>query len=172
MATLTEVKEVDLNYEQDINIDETALDLEWKMQPMLMMRYCAHMAHAKKALDLASERLDVRKAKLDKEIRSNPEKYGLSKITETALGNTILLQPEYEEANKEYIEAKYEYEMVQAAVRAMDQKKSALENLVKLLGMSYFAGPTTPRDLSEEWEKKQAERQREINKMIKIGKEN
>jgi len=162
---------MELNYEQDVNIDETALDLEWKMQPMLMMKYCAHMAHVKKALDLAIEKLDVLKAKLDKEIRLNPEKYGLAKVTETALENTILLQPEYEEANKEYIEAKYEYEIAQAAVRAMDQKKSALENLVKLLGMSYFAGPTTPRDLSKEWELRQAQRQREINSMIKIRKE-
>lgn len=162
---------MDLNYEQDINIDETALDLEWKMQPMLMMKYCTHMAHAKKALDLATEKLDVLRAKLDKEIRLNPEKYGLAKVTETALENTILLQPEYEEANKEYIEAKYEYEIAQAAVRAMDQKKSALENLVKLLGMSYFAGPTTPRDLSKEWEAKKAARQKEVDKMIKIGKE-
>jgi len=162
---------MELNYEQDVNIDETALDLEWKMQPMLMMKYCVHMAHVKKALDLAIEKLDVLKAKLDKEIRLNPEKYGLAKVTETALENTILLQPEYEEANKEYIEAKYEYEIAQAAVRAMDQKKSALENLVKLLGMSYFAGPTTPRDLSKEWELRQAQRQREINSMIKIRKE-
>jgi hypothetical protein len=35
-------------------------------------------------------------------------------------------------------------------VRAIDQKKTALENLVKLLGASYFAGPKAPRDLTQE----------------------
>ena len=41
---------------------------------------------------------------------------------------------------------------------AIDQKKSALENLVKLHGQMYFAGPSIPRDLDKEWEKREKEK--------------
>lgn len=160
---------MDLNYEQDVSIDETALDVEWLQQPNLMYKYARHQAQTKKAMDEAKERLDFIKAKLEMNIRANPGDYGLSKVTESAIASTILLQPEYQEASKKYIEAKYENEVAVAAVRAIDQKKTALENLVKLLNVSYFAGPSAPRDLSLEWnEHIQRREQKEHNKNVKI----
>ncbi len=160
---------MDLNYEQDVSIDETALDVEWLQQANLMYKYARYHAETKKALDEAKERLDFIKAKLEMDIRANPETYGLSKVTESAVASTILLQPEYQEASKKYIEARYENDVASAAVRAIDQKKTALENLVKLLSVSYFAGPSAPRDLSLEWnEYVQRSGQKEHNKHVKI----
>lgn len=160
---------MDLNYEQDVSIDETALDVEWLQQANLMYKYVRYQAGTKKAMDEAKERLDFIRAKLEMDIRTNPESYGLSKVTESAIASTILLQPEYQEASKKYIEAKYENEVAVAAVRAIDQKKTALENLVKLLNVSYFAGPSAPRDLSLEWNEHIKRReQKELNKNVKI----
>jgi hypothetical protein len=160
---------LDLNYEQDVSIDETALDVEWLQQANLMYKYARYQAETKKAMDEAKERLDFIRAKLEMDIRANPENYGLSKVTESAIASTILLQPEYQEASKKYVEARYENDMTVAAVRAIDQKKTALENLVKLLSVSYFAGPSAPRDLSLEWNDhiKRGE-QKEHNKNVKI----
>jgi len=110
-------------------------------------------------MDDAKERLDFVRAKLDAEIRNDPEKFGITKLTESAIQATIILQPEYQEAARAYNDAKYEYEVSQAAVRAIDQRKTALENLVKLLSVSYFAGPKTPRDLTKEALERQAQRQ-------------
>ena len=141
----------ELNYEQDISIDCDALDVEWVKQPDLMRRYADHAAVTKKEVDESKERLDVVRARLDREVRSNPGKYGLDKLTESVVQSTILLQDEYQEASQEYIDAKYEYDIATSAVRAVDQKKTALENLVRLLAASYFAGPQTPRNLSREW---------------------
>lgn len=160
---------MDLNYEQDVSIDETALDVEWLQQANLMYKYARYQAETKKAMDEAKERLDFIKAKLEMDIRANPENYGLSKVTESAVASTILLQPEYQEASKKYIGARYENDVAAAAVRAIDQKKTALENLVKLLSVSYFAGPSAPRDLSLEWnEHIQRSGQKEHNKHVKI----
>lgn len=160
---------MDLNYEQDVSIDETALDVEWLQQANLMYKYVRYHAETKKAMDEAKERLDFVKAKLEMDIRANPEDYGLSKVTESAIASTILLQPEYQEASKKYIEAKYENDVATAAVRAIDQKKTALENLVKLLSVSYFAGPSAPRDLSLKWNEHIKRReQKEHNKNVKI----
>jgi len=160
---------LDLNYERDVSIDETALDVEWLQQADLMYKYARYQAETKKAVDEAKEMLEFIRAKLEMDIRANPENYGLSKVTESAIASSILLQPEYQESSKKYIEAKYENDVATAAVRAIDQKKTALENLVKLLGVSYFAGPSAPRDLSLEWnERIEKKEQKELNKNVKI----
>lgn len=144
-----------MNYEQDISIDEQALDVEWLRQAAIMFRYAKHAADTKKEVDEAKERLDVGKAQLEMSIRSEPEKYGISKVTESAIQSALLLQAEYQRLTQNYIDAKYENDVAAAVVRAVDQKKTALENLVKLLGVSYFAGPKAPRDLAQEWIREQ-----------------
>ncbi len=155
-----------LNYEEDVRVDPEALDVEWLKQAELMKKYAAHSADTKKEVDEAKERLDVGKAKIEMNIRKSPEEYGLSKITESAIQSTILLQEDYQKLVQDYTDAKYENDIAIAVVRSIDQKKTALENLVKLLGASYFAGPQAPRDLSREWLE---ERERkEKNSKVKI----
>jgi len=156
----------ELNYEQDVKIDPEALDVEWVGQPELMKKYALHAAAAKKELDEAKEELEVGKARIEMDIRKNPALYELEKITEGAIQSTLLLQKEYQKLSQAYTDAKYEYEVAVAVVRAIDQRKTALENLVKLLAASYFAGPQAPRDLGGEWVK---ERERKAsNAKVKV----
>jgi len=157
-----------LDYEDAIDIDVNGLDVEWVRQSKLMGDYCKHAAQCKKDVDLTKEQLEICKAGLDRQIRSDPEKFGLKKITETVVGNAVIESQTYQECQQEYIDAKFEYEMAVAAVRAVDQKKTALENLVRLHGASYFAGPSVPRDLNEEWEKKAKSKQ--SNSKVKIAR--
>jgi hypothetical protein len=139
-----------MNFESDVKIDESCLDIEWLQQPLKMIRYCKYLADCRKELDLKKEKLDVIKAQLDSSIRKRPEYYNIDKLTESAIQNTILLQDEYKEASDEYLEAKYNYDIAQAVVKAMEQRRDALENLVKLFGLQYFAGPKEPRNLTQE----------------------
>ena len=160
-----------LNYEEDIRIDHTALDVEWVRQPELMGRYAKHAVEARRAFDDAKERLDVGKAKLEFSIRANPTAYGLEKITESAIQSVILQESVYGDLTRVFAEARYEHEVALAAVRAVDQRKSALENLVRLLGMSYFAGPQVPRDLSEEFRRGVREREQRLqNAKVRMGR--
>ena len=153
-----------LNYEEEIEIDEKALDIEWLNQPRLFLKYAQYAAFCKQKVDSFKERLDVQAATLDKEIRLDPDKFALAKITESTVQNTIISHPDYRKKMREYIDAKYELELAGAAVRAFDQRKGALENMVKLHGMSYFAGPSVPRDLTEEKE----QRSRLANQRVKM----
>ena len=148
-----------MNYEKDIRIDESALDVEWLGQASLMLKYSRILAMSRKRADHAKINADVIKAELDKKIRAVPENYDLSKITEVAISNIILTSEEYKEAQTEIIEALYEVNMAQSAVRAIEQRKDALENLVKLYGQQYFAGPKIPRDISKEWEAREKQNQ-------------
>jgi hypothetical protein len=156
-------KEVFMGYIEDMKIDENGIDVEWLRQPRLMMQYSEEAAKARRDCDRAKEALDICKAELARDIRSSPETFGLAKITDSAVESTILNQNEYKTCMEDFIQAKYNMEMAQAAVRAMDQKKTALENLVRLFGMQYFAGPSVPRDLSVEWEKTQDKRETVAN---------
>ncbi len=160
-----------LNYEQDVQIDPKALDVEWLGQAELMKKYTQHSADMKKAVDEAKERMEIGKARLEMDIRSNPEKYDLGKITESAIQSTITLQSEHQELVQEYIDAKYESDVATGAVRAIDQRKTALEELVRLLGQSYFAGPQAPRDLSQEWIKERERKEKNTKVKIQRRKE-
>lgn len=155
-----------IQYEEDVRIDPDALDVEWMKQAELMKKYTAHAADMKKEVDEAKERLEVGKARIEMNIRKDPEKHGLAKVTEGAIQSTILLQEEYQKLVQAYTDAKYENDIAIAVVRAIDQKKTALENLVKLLSASYFAGPQAPRDLSREWLEESA--RKEKNTKVKI----
>ena len=147
-----------MDYEKDISIDESGLDIEWLDQPSLMFKYAKNAAQMKKELDQAAERINVIKAEIDFKVRKDPDKFGVAKITNDAIFAVVQKQEAYEEAVEEHLEAKYEYDIAKAAVSAVDQRKSALENLVKLHGQQYFAGPSVPRDISKEWEDKAKEK--------------
>jgi hypothetical protein len=155
-----------MNYEDDLRIDESALDVEWLDQPSLMFKFAKSAAAAQREMDEAKEAIDVVKAELDLDIRNNPEKYDLAKITEGAITNTILTQEKYKEALAFYNQKKFEYNVIKGATNAVDARKTALENLVKLHGQQYFAGPKIPRDLSFEWE--QREKQKKSNQVIRM----
>jgi hypothetical protein len=139
-----------MNYEEDVRIDPDALDVEWLEQPSLLMRYARNAAECRMEVDRAKELVDVTKAKLDKKIRNDPEAYHVEKVTETAVQAAIISHKDFQAANDSYLTAKFEADIAQGAVNAINQRKDALENLVRLHGLQYFAGPRIPRDLSKE----------------------
>jgi len=144
-----------MNYEDDIRIDEEALDIEWLEQASLMMKYARNAADARRELDRAKENFDIVKAEVDKDIRTNPDDYEVTKVTDASVAAAILGTEEYKEASQRLIQAKYEADIASSAVRAVEQRKDALENLVRLHGQQYFAGPRVPHDLAVLREQKQ-----------------
>ncbi len=139
-----------MEYNLDVNIDETALDVELLEQPILMKKYGDVVSEARKELDYMKEQLDAVKAELSKEIRADPDAFGLGKITENLVADTIILQDSYKKAAEEVVEAQYRYGMAKSAFDAIASRKDTLDGLIKLYGMQYFAGPSIPRNLSEE----------------------
>lgn len=146
-----------INYERDATIDESALDVEFLEQTSLMMRYAEQASLTRMVADNAKDDLEVVRAELDKKIRQNPSEYGFDKLTENMVSNTILLQPEYQEASKTLIQANYEAGLARYAAQAISDRKNCLEALVKLHGQQYFAGPKVPRDLIQEASKRKTQ---------------
>lgn len=142
-----------MDYNQDVEINPDALDVEWARQAQTFLKYSVEQAAARDKADRLKEKLEVYDAGLGLKIRSNPASFGLDKVTEGSVQAAILLDKDHQAASAQLAQARYELEVIGAAVRAMDQKKSALENLVRLQGQNYFAGPSVPRDIGKEWVK-------------------
>ncbi len=142
--------------ELDISIDEMSLDREWTDQPRMYFRYAVKLADARRELDQANANLDLTKAELDTAIRSDPEKFGLAKVTESALEAVILTQDGYETAKAAVLRMKHDMDVMAAAVGALDHRKKALEKLCELFLANYFSRPRAPeggKDRMDEIEK-------------------
>jgi hypothetical protein len=145
-----------MNYEKDLFIDDSALDIEWLDQSMLFMKYARCLAETRRTADEAKQFIEIIKAELDKAVRENPEKFKLEKVTDKAIDAIIATDKKYKDAYQVYLEAKYEADMASSAVSAFNMRKEALENLVKLNGQQYFSGPKVPRDIH--WEREEKEK--------------
>lgn len=143
---------MDNEFDKDVSINPEALDVEWLRQPRLVAKYSEALASAKESMTRAKDSIDVVKAEVDGELRAGFAA-DAKKPTEAAIAAMVLQAQSYQDANEAYLVAKRRADMVQAAVTALDHKKAALENLVRLFGQNYFAGPREPRDLGVEWNK-------------------
>lgn len=159
-----------MNYEKDLYIDDSALDIEWLDQSMLFMKYARHAAEARRTLDETKQALDIKKSEVDKAIRENPDAFGIEKVTEGAIQSAILTEGGYQEAYQIFLDAKFESDMASNAVQAFNQRKEALENLVKLNGQQYFSGPKVPRDIHWEREEKIKRAEDKIGKKLSRNK--
>lgn len=163
-------------YAEELKIDPEMLDVEWLKQPQYFFKYSEKSAEAQRDYNKAKEKVEVCRAILASSIRKYPADYGIEKVTEGSLSEALSMclkenEDEIRTAVLDYREAietlndiKFDADILQSAVRAFEQRKTALENLVKLHGASYFSSPSAPRELK----KTMGEIEREgVNKQIR-----
>lgn len=163
------------NYQEDLRIDPDYLDTEWLNQPKLASKYGKIWAQAQKKVAEAEENIKVIRAELIAQVTENPEKYLGSgmKATVATIEAYYRNHKKHKEAKQEWIEAQYEANMAEVAKWEIgNSRKTALENLVKLHGQNYFAGPAIPHDLTKEWERKEHEKQVNEGIASKLSKRN
>lgn len=161
-----------MSYEQDLEIDPQALDVEWLKQSNLFMKYSKLKANADRKADRSKQALDISKAVMDNKIRSNPKKYSKNKVdkmTEKMIQTIVDTSDSVKKANEKFIDAKYKASIFFSAVLAFNHRKTALENLVRLNSQEYFSAPKEPRNLKEKWEEEILERNA-ANKIKKAHK--
>ena len=124
-----------------LELDINRLDEMWLEQPQLYHKYAKKLANAKQRLEEEKAEMDVIKSELDRDIRKIPENFGLEKITETVVANTIIRQDKFMTAQERVIDLKHEVDIYQAAVNTLEHRKRALENLVTLFCHDYYSNP-------------------------------
>lgn len=136
------------DYNQDLFIDIDQLEVEWLNQPHRYMKYAKLCVDAEKEKQEGKQFLDLKKAELDGVIRNNLKEQGI-KVTETQVVSQVLQHDDYLEAEDNYNKKCYDYNILKVAVESFHQRKTALENLVKLALAEWFSAPIEPRSLQE-----------------------
>lgn len=131
-------------YEDDLRIDRYDLHNEWEQQPFLFMKYAKMAAEADTASKRTKEKMEVTEAELYLTLRKEKE-LSKEKFTEASLKAEIKVQDEYQKIYSEYLQSLETQKILSAAVEAFVQRKSALENMVKLYLNNYFAHPSEPK---------------------------
>lgn len=129
-----------------VEIDELHLDRECVRLPTDYLKAANASADAKRDLAEFENALEVVESELSKEIRTDPQSFGLDKLTEAAIKALLPTMKGYRLALKDVQGARYKADLAQALVWAMEHKKRALTLLVELHGMGYFAQPKVSKE--------------------------
>lgn len=144
-------------------IDEHHLDREWITQAQFARRAGRAEADARHEHAQAKTRLDMCAAGLLLDIRRNPEKYGIAgKPTEAMVDATVILQPEHIQLTSALHAAKRMLDYRTADTTACVDRRKALERLVELLSISYYAEAEPRAATPVAREKMDARRRRSI----------
>lgn len=140
-----------MDFEKDAQINESELDMEWLNQPSIAYQYGKVAADCRKEVNLIDERIKVLRSDLNKAVVSDPMgTVGKEKPTIADIDAYTRDHPKHQKLKEELIEAQYELEMAEIAkIEMCSTRKVALENLVKLHALNYFAGPQAPHDLEQ-----------------------
>ena len=145
-----------LDYEKDAKVDPSELDVELLRQTSLALKYGRH--HAEWTLQVAqlTERKKTLRSELIQQANENPERCcGKPKPNASDIEAYYRTRDSYIDLIKELLQAEYELQMAGVAKWEIAvTRKEVVENLVRLHGQQYFAGPSVPRDLSKEWKQK------------------
>lgn len=139
----------DMNVDYDTAIDPDNLDVALVELPNLLFKYSELSTEAEKKVEEAEENVKTTRSRLIKYANENPKELEGGKATGQAVEAYYRTESEYIEAKQEEIDARYEASMIKNAIYAIYAKRNSLEHLIKLLGMEYFSGPTSPMDLSD-----------------------
>jgi hypothetical protein len=132
-----------MNKEQEklLNIDLLSLDEEWLKQPQIFMEAADKVSDLLHQKDKVKEDLERLTATVDLEIRKNPDKFDIAKVTESAVKSTLILDKRIIKKQEELSDAIYSYNLAVNFVKALEMKKKALEGEVNLFQAQYFAIP-------------------------------
>lgn len=138
------------SFREELRIDKYNLDEECGKQPYLTFKWAALAAEAERRVNKAKIAMELCRANLDADIRKSPSKYGLeTKMTESAIQGIILKNEDYRLAEDTYVEAKRRHGVVMAASRGINDKKSELDNLIKLFLNNYYAEQYVPKAVDD-----------------------
>ena len=164
---LNSINDEDVNAAVDVDLNK--LTTEWRKQAPLVLKVCLALAEAKLDLADAKNKIEMIKASTADSIRKNPEFYDLAKTTDAVVADTVIIQPEVQEALKAYNNQKFNCDTLQALVDALDSKKKGLESCTALELKSWYANPNAnkhgiPTEMVDQYNKTQA---RTMTRVIK-----
>lgn len=125
-----------------LKIDEGALDQECLKHPRRVLRWVLLEADAKQEVALAKAKLDLVRTRVRRAARLDPAAFQLKdKPTVDDLAEAVALAPEVQEATAALNAAEGHADQVRGVVSALHEKRRAIERLVELRQIDYYAEP-------------------------------
>ena len=155
-----------------LKVDRHNLHEEWERHPQIYMEWAEKWAKALFRRDKLKEKMELIKAKLDGQIRENPEMFGFTKKpTEAAISAAITKSDEYRKALNAFFKATEEVNLMASIKTSLEHRKKALEALTQLFIAGYYAEPTlSESELANAKASLHKKRQEEIRSNLRRNK--
>ncbi len=132
----TEHVPLDFNF----SVKPGELEKEWVDLPLAIFNASKLLANARLVQDDLKRRLSVQRTDMDTAIRkSSPANFGLDKMTETTIASLVNSNSAVQELEALVIKAKHSIDIAFAAVAAMSAKRDALNAIIEMKKMNYYA---------------------------------
>ena len=129
---------MDNELREKLAIDINKLHYVAQGQADLAMEAGELFANAKAEAKQKKMTYEIIQAEVDRDIRANPDTYGLSKVTETVVKSTVVVDAAVRSALTELIEAEKESDLTSALVNAYQHRKSMIQAEVQLFVNNYW----------------------------------
>lgn len=139
-----------MGYKSDLEVDSSDLVRCWSEQPLLLMKYGEFHANAVLQRDRLKEKIKLKRAELSRDIRRNPGKHGMDKVTEGAIEVEIDLNSEIQGLQDELLEKERAVNVMSTAKVAFEHRRKALEGETSLHLTGYFSEVRLPKRIREE----------------------
>ncbi len=138
-----------MGIKDDVNVNRFRLDEECEKQAAIYHNYAEALADARTATDAAKDLLSLDLAEEEIRIRAEFEANG-TKATEASVKAALETQEKIKASRKQLREAQARQYEAEAAVKAMEHRKSELDNLTTLFSRAYFSLPEGSRGVTSQ----------------------
>lgn len=135
------------DFEEDVKIDKKQLEEENVYQPAMYFCWSNKLADARTELDFAKDTLNATRAKKELHYRRNPPDD--MKITEGVISALVADDRDIQDALDTVTRVQEAVNTLYAVVNAAEQRKCAVDNLVKLSLASYYNSTETGDSVQE-----------------------
>jgi hypothetical protein len=130
----------------DVAIDRSKLDLENARQTELYERYSKKYMKVLEGKLIAEEKFNGKKATMAGDIRKDPKKYGLDKVTEGAVQLALPNHPDFDAAHREYLPHYLAYDYYLGVIENISKRPTLLSNLGRLIEVGYWTRTSMSQD--------------------------
>jgi hypothetical protein len=126
-------------YAEDVLIDKYHLDVETSTHGKKFMHWVEKLAELNLSLKKKKALIVVKRAELNKDIRSNPDQYGIEKVTENAIQSAIEMDDDIQAMIQEQFLIEEDIEILKGVVEEIGGQRFMFEPLIRLYLASYYA---------------------------------
>ena len=156
-------------YRNRLKIDRYKIVEECEQQAQLYMDWALAAAKAEIETKEAENALELVKGQIEKKIRRNPERYGIEKITESAVKAEINGNVKVKKYFRRYLKALSDEKVLKRAEKAYAQRKGMCESIAHLNVQLHFAEPSS-RLSTEEHKEIDSSARKEILRNLRKNK--